>query len=365
MKRELSKRVFSLMIIFALTMPFVQWHGESFDNTVAAASLATFAYLDVGQGNAELIKVGKKNTLIDTGKKSEYDELKKQLKKLGVKKINTLIVSHPDADHMENAGDIIAKYKVKKIIMPRIKSSTLCYKKMVRAISDYNVKKITPSTGDKIKLGKGCSGKVLSVDASTTDKNEASIVMRVTYGSRTFLYMGDATARVEGDILEAGYDVSSDIYLISHHGSDTANGVLFQKKALTSKYGVAIFSVGRNSYGHPDKFVLNRANKFAKKVYRTDKKGCIIAKTNGKKISFSFKAVKHNSSSGNYTSNKNGTVSKKTSDTSSTSGSTVYITRTGKKYHFKGCRYLSSSCYKISLKDAKSQGYEPCSVCGK
>lgn len=250
-----------------------------------ALSTATFAYLDVGQGNAELIKAGKKTILIDTGKGSEYDELEYQLKKLKVSKINTLVISHPDADHMENADDIINDYGVKKVIMPKISATTQCYNRLLGAIKAKKVKTVHPETGDTLKFAKECKAKVLSVDASSSDKNEASLVMRVTYGSKSFLYMGDATAKAESNILESGETVSSDVYLLAHHGSDTANGILFQKKVLSADDKIAIISVGDdNSYGHPVKQVVDRANRFAKAVYRTDKKGGCHLKDRWQKV---------------------------------------------------------------------------------
>lgn len=348
-------------------------------NKTDALSSATFAYLDVGQGNSELIKVGKKAILIDTGKGSEYDELQYQLEKLKVSKINTLVISHPDADHMENADEIISDYGVKKVIMPEIGATTQCYKRLLSAIKTKKVKTVHPEIGDTIKFAKGCKAKVLSVDASSSDKNEASLVMRVTYGSRSFLYMGDATAKVESDIIDSGEEIASDVYLMAHHGSDTANGILFQKKVLSAAYKIAVISVGDdNSYGHPVKQVVDRANRFAKSLYRTDKKGAIVFKTDGKKLKKSFIKVTHSSkkssgsgsgsgaSSGSSSSgrtNGRGNSNSGTSTSNSTTSTWVYVTDTGSKYHKDGCRYLSQSKIRKKLSDAKAEGYEPCSVC--
>lgn len=324
---------------------------------------ASFAYLDVGQGNAELIKVGSKSILIDTGKKSEYSALKGQLKKLNVKTIQTLVVSHPDADHMESADQIISNYHVKTIICPKITSNTQCYKRMTASVKKYRVKQIHPAAGQKIKLAPSCNAQVLSADASSSDKNEASIVMRVTYGSRAFLYMGDATSRVENTILAKKYKVASDVYLLSHHGSDTANGVLFVKKALSAKYKAAVISVGAdNSYGHPVKQVVNRAQKYADKVYRTDKNGMIIFTTNGNTLNSKCVSVTHTHSSSSYNTN----ASDKSSIKENPAGakiSWVYVTKTGKKYHRAGCRYLRVSKIKIKLKDARKKGYTACKMC--
>lgn len=361
----LKKRIISILLATAL----VSTTGGFLPNNTAVAktlNTATFAYLDVGQGNSELIKAGSTTTLIDTGKKSEYDELNFQLKKLKVKKINTLVVSHPDADHMESADSVIAKYHVKKIVMPKIKATTQCYRKMMGAVKKYHVKVIYPAIGQKIKLAPSCRASILSVDASSTDKNEASIVMRVIYGSRSFLYMGDATARVESNILTNDSKVASDVYLLSHHGSDTANGVLFVKRALSSKYKNAVISVGaNNSYGHPVKQIVRRADKYSKVLYRTDKNGAIIYKTNGSSLKTSFIKVSHSGTKKHYNKSKTKRTSTKetTREKSSNSKGYVYITRTGKKYHRASCRYLQASKTKIKLSEAKQQGYTACKVC--
>ena len=303
-----------------------------FPDNVNAKALknATFAYLDVAQGNAELIKIGNQAVLIDTGKHSEYSTLQSQLKRLGVKTISTLVVTHPDADHMESADDVIADYHVKKIILPQIASTTQCYKRMMSAISKHKVKMIHPRTGSTLK-------------------------------------MGDATARVENAILASGKAVASDIYLLSHHGSDTANGVLFVKKALASKYKTAIISVGKNnSYGHPVANVVRRAETYAKALYRTDQKGCIIATTNGENLQIKFKKVTHSGSSYNRSSYRSSGATKSSAAKSSSVkdvSEVVYITKTGTKYHTKNCRYLRSSSIKTTLSEAKSKGLTPCSVC--
>lgn len=125
-------------IPFIFILFFVLFSVSVFPDNVNAKALknATFAYLDVAQGNAELIKIGNQAVLIDTGKHSEYSTLQSQLKRLGVKTISTLVVTHPDADHMESADDVIADYHVKKIILPQIASTTQCYKRMMSAISN-------------------------------------------------------------------------------------------------------------------------------------------------------------------------------------------------------------------------------------
>lgn len=267
------------VLITALTIALVNPAIMQAKNTEAV-----FAYLDVGQGNSELIKVKGNVTLIDTGKKWAYSKLQKQLSVNGVKKITTLVVSHPDADHMESADKVISDYHVKKVIMPKIKVKTKCYRSLVSSIKKYKVRLVNPGIGSKISLGNKCNGKILSVDANPRDTNESSIVMRVTYGKRSFLYMWDATAKVENSIIKQKYPIASDVYLCSHHGANTANGALFVKKVLASKYKITIISVGNNGYGHPVKEVIKRLAKYSKHLYRTDRDGMVMLKTDGNKL---------------------------------------------------------------------------------
>lgn len=151
---------------------------------------------------------------------------------------------------------------------------------------------------------------------------------------------------------------------MSHHGSDTANGVLFVKKALASKYKTAVISVGAgNSYGHPVPNVVRRAQKYADHLYRTDEKGCIVAKTDGNSLRFSFQTIRHTTYQAGST--RNAVKSKKNTKKTKVKGKSkvVYTTNIGKKYHRAGCRYLKKSKIRIKLSEAKAQGLTPCSIC--
>lgn len=97
------KKYYRFYFTFVLFFAVFSFVGIPSCTYAKALKNATFAYLDVAQGSAELIKIGNQAVLIDTGKHSEYGTLQSQLKTLGVKTISTLVVTHPDADHMESA----------------------------------------------------------------------------------------------------------------------------------------------------------------------------------------------------------------------------------------------------------------------
>ena len=131
MRKILFKQISSVSLAILLTISGL---GNAQQVSAKTLKTASFAYFDVGQGNSALIKSGSSSVLIDTGKKSEYSTLQRQLRQLNTSKIDTLVISHPDSDHMESADQIISSYHVKKIIFPKISATTQCYKKISRIV---------------------------------------------------------------------------------------------------------------------------------------------------------------------------------------------------------------------------------------
>ena len=114
------------------------------------------------------------------------------------------------------------------------------------------------------------------------DLNEYSIIIKITYGDAKFLFMGDAEALNEREIVDAGYDVNADVLKLGHHGSSTSSTEKFLKE-VSPDY--AVISCGKgNSYGHPHDEIVERCNNLNIKMLRTDNDGNIIMKTDGKNI---------------------------------------------------------------------------------
>lgn len=319
-------------------------------------------YIDVGQGNAELIQTPEgKNILIDTGMKSAYDNLKKILKENNVKTIDYLIISHPDQDHMDSAEYVIKDYGVKKCYMSEFKKDTYCYKYMMKALEENNVNVVYPDTGDKISFTDTCVGTVLSVNAGDgTDANAASLVLRVTFGDRSFIYMGDAPAAVENEIMTRS-DVASDVYLISHHGSASATGILFAKSVLSAKYKYAVISVGKdNDYGHPVANVIRRLETFSDKILRTDEAGTITFVTDGNEITYKTEKTEIKED------NPEQTISPAPVATQEPTGKSIIGNKNSKVYHNPDCRYLPAEKNRIYFAtdaEAEEKGYRACSYC--
>ena len=116
------------------------------------------------------------------------------------------------------------------------------------------------------------------------DGNNYSIVIKLTYKEKSFLFTGDAEKISENEILTKGYNLKSDLIKIGHHGSSSSTSDKFLK-SVNPDY--AVICVGKdNSYNHPNKSVMDRLKKYGIKVYRTDEQGSITAISDGKNITF-------------------------------------------------------------------------------
>jgi len=336
--------VFTLLLFLATTTQF------SLPIQAETSSLKVH-YIDVGQADAILIQQGTQNMLIDAGNNADDKLVVNYLKKQKVSKIDVLIGTHPDEDHIGGLDTVIKSFSIGKIYMPKVTKTTDTFKDVVTAIASKKMKITVPKVGEKFKIG--TSEVTILAPSSETYKeaNNYSIVTKLKYGNTNFIFMGDAEAISEGEILRKQLDISADVIKIGHHGSDTSTTSAFLKK-VSPKY--AVISVGTgNSYGHPCKPTMDLLKSSKIPVYRTDEAGTIVATSDGKKIIFDKKV-------GTYNVDFKAVV-KPVVTTPKTL--TVYITKTGKMYHKDGCSSLNKSKIPISLKDAKIKGYTPCSKC--
>ncbi|AZV59035.1 MBL fold metallo-hydrolase [Clostridium sp. AWRP] len=342
-------------------------------------------YINVGQGDSELIQQGDKNMLIDTGTNASTDTLISYLQSQNIKKIDYLVLTHPHEDHIGGADAVINKFDIGTIYMPKVTTTTKTFEDVMTAMKNKNLKATTPNPGDTFKLGEASCEILGPINSNKEDLNTYSIVMKVTFGSNKFMFTGDAQASNEEDMINKGYDLSADVLKVGHHGSHTSTSENFLNK-VNPKY--AVISCGKNNdYGHPHKETMERLQSKNISVYRTDESGTIVCTSDGNNITFSCKpgdykygsegkaanstnsltqiqSQQQNSSSSTTNASENAVSQQQSSAQSSSNQSeTVYITKTGHKYHRAGCKYLARSQIPISLGQAESEGYTPCSKC--
>ena len=166
--------------------------------------------------------------------------------------------------------------------MPDVTINTETFNDVLDSIEKKEYKISVPKIGDIFNMG-NMEFQVIYVGEDDEDLNDASIVLRLDYGDTSYLFTGDATKKVEKNILDKNIDV--DVLKVAHHGSPYSSTNEFLDK-VSPKY--AIILTGENSYGHPSKKILSRLEKKDVTIYRTDNDGTIKLTSDGKKISFSF-----------------------------------------------------------------------------
>lgn len=144
------------MLLFAITVLF----GANIN--ADAADTMKVSVINVGQGSATLIQNHGVNTLVDTGTKAKYTKLNTYLKKAGVKKLDNLVITHPDIDHMGGAGLLITDYDVKNFYTTDYSSTSREYNDMIHALEQKDIEIQYVSESDIIRTGTGSSCKVLS-----------------------------------------------------------------------------------------------------------------------------------------------------------------------------------------------------------
>ncbi len=229
---------------------------------------------DVGQADCLLIQFpyNKKNILIDTG--NNYSEYKikniiNYLKSKGISKINYLVISHGDYDHIGGSFYLVNNFKVENVIFNRGKFNDL-EKKLITVLEKRNIKYF-----QNIKELNLNNNRLYFLNNKLyDDENDNSTIIYTEISGIKILLMGDAEMEVERYILEKYNLKNIDILKVGHHGSRTSSHKEFIN-SINPKY--SIISVGKNNrYGHPNKEVLNNLNN--SKIYRTDLDGSIMFK---------------------------------------------------------------------------------------
>ncbi len=328
-------------------------------------------FLDVGQGDATLILLDGHAMLIDAGNNSKGTAVQNYLKKQGVTKLDYVIGTHPDADHIGGLDVVIYKFDCGKVLLPDFSKDTKTYEEVIDTLKAKNYQEVHPKVGDRYELGKASFTVVAPGSEKYDSANDYSIAVRLEHGKNHFMFVGDAEEESEQEMLESGQKLSADVYKVSHHGSRTGTSEEFLK-AVDPAY--AVISCGEdNSYGHPHAEVMNLLRKEGVKVFRTDEQGTVVAVSDGKKITWNMspdESWKAGEPKGTHSDAEPAVQarSRKTRETSKKETSYILNTNT-KKIHLSSCSSVKKMAEKNRKKTSKTltqlekEGYTPCQNC--
>lgn len=264
-----NKKYFYLNIILLIIIYISPYLNSNFEVVM----------FEVGEADCHLIKYpyNKNTILIDTGK-NEYkikNEVIPYLKSIGIKKIDYLIITHGDEDHIGGSITLINNFQVKNVILNKGTFTDL----EKELIKNLNKKKIPYQINiNKINLSNHTI--YLLNNTKYNNENDNSIITYFTYQKYKFLYMGDASINTEDNLLE-NYNLNNiSILKVGHHGSNTSSSKDFISQINPS---ISLISVGENNiYHHPNKEVINNLSK--SRIYRTDINNMVKLTINSKGI---------------------------------------------------------------------------------
>lgn len=224
-------------------------------------------FIDVGQGDATLIKYKSTEMLLDCGKNSEGQVVVDFLKQKKVSELEYLMMTHPDSDHIGGCDDVLQQIKTDTIVSSGEVKDTTSYREVTNEIDTEQ--SIIAHEGSKWNIGPATL-EVIETNSTNEDSNLNSIVSLLTYGNTKVLLTGDCDNSCEDNLLSR--NITANIIKVAHHGSKYGTEINFLEMVKPS---VAIISVGGNSYGHPTQEVLDRLSQEGITTYRTDQSGTI------------------------------------------------------------------------------------------
>lgn len=289
-----KKSLTSLIVIFAVLLALVGvkvFNGDANENKPASLKAPdndgqlVVHYLDVGQGDSAFVELPDGQCmLIDASVSSYGDKIVETIAGYGYTEIDYLVATHPHADHIGGMTDVVEGFEIGEVYMPKATSTSKTFEGLLTAISDKGLQIHTAKTGVTIYSDDETEIEILAPNSESYEEtNNYSAVVKITYGSNSFLFTGDAEELSENEMLDECCDkLCADVLKVGHHGSSSSTSDAFLQ-AVSPKY--AVISCGAdNSYGHPHKETISRLNDMGIDYYRTDMNGTVTISCNGNDV---------------------------------------------------------------------------------
>ena len=240
-------------------------------------------YIDVGQADCTLLECGGKTMLIDGGNVDDSSLVVSYLKSQGIGHLDYVVCTHAHEDHAGGLSGPLNTCTVGQVFAPVTEYDSVPFEYFLKYTAGQGLEVTVPEADSSFLLGEA-RVIVLGPRKTYEEPNDTSIVLRVDHGENSFLFTGDMEATAEDDLLADQCELNVDVLKVGHHGSNTSSSYVFLREVMP-RYGV--ISCGTdNSYGHPHEEVTSRLYDAGVTVYRTDEQGTVVARSDGKTISF-------------------------------------------------------------------------------
>ena len=230
-------------------------------------------FINVGHGSSVLLKHGTTEMLIDCGKNTMGPIVVDFLKAKGVKRLEFLMITHPDSEHLGGCDDVLKSFTVQTVITNGEEDESGSYREVIDEIDEEQL--ITGMVKDNWDIGPA-NIEIIQTNNHFDNFDENSLVSKLTYDQVSILFTGDCRGECEDFLL--GKNITADILQVADHGTKFATEIDFLKKVNPS---MAVIEVGDNLYGHPTEETLDRLNQEGIQIYRTDLNGNIEIKIDG------------------------------------------------------------------------------------
>ncbi len=214
-------------------------------------------FLDIGQGDAIYMRTPQgHNIVIDGGPDNLFLHELSQVMPWWDREIDYLIISHYHADHMMGFIELLNKYKVKNILVTAHRPDDFLYEIWIDKSSEKNINIDIVEIGDEYIISDDLYWEIILADSEQEDYNENSLVIRLNYKDKNFLFMGDLGFKGENKILSSGWDIKSQYLKVGHHGSKYSSSIEFLR-AVDPEFCI-IQSGKDNKFNHPHPETIDR-----------------------------------------------------------------------------------------------------------
>ncbi len=260
-----------------------QWAGMQ--EAEMPADTLQVTVMNVGNADAILLQNGDAAMLIDAGESGDGDDVVAVLRQKGIETLQYVIATHADSDHIGGMKTVLENMAVENYIMAFMPKgytpTTKTYENVLLTIEKKEIPLTVAKVGNTFAFGEA-KVEILGPAGEFTNNNDQSVVCKITFGEKKFLFMGDAEQDAEQALLQSGADLKADVLKVGHHGSESGTTTKFLNQV---KPQYALITSGKgNRYDHPHSACLDRLQRAGAEIYRSDISGVITLVCDGKEI---------------------------------------------------------------------------------